>query len=92
MNTRSRQLAVSPPSSYANALCLFSFTSVDKFVKATKKKGILPQILESLLIARNKAKKLMAAETDSMKRSVYNGRQLALKVFNINITLIIFLG
>lgn len=47
---------------------------------AKKKKGILPQILESLLNARNAAKKLMAAEKDPMKKLVYNGRQLALKV------------
>lgn len=52
----------------------------DKFVKSTKKKGILPQILESLLSARNNAKKLMASEKDQMKKMVYNGRQLALKV------------
>eukprot|EP01127_Copromyxa_protea_P018831 TRINITY_DN6007_c0_g1_i1.p1 TRINITY_DN6007_c0_g1~~TRINITY_DN6007_c0_g1_i1.p1 ORF type:complete len:1070 (-),score=207.54 TRINITY_DN6007_c0_g1_i1:89-3298(-) len=52
----------------------------NKFIKASKKKGILPQILESLLTARNNAKKLMASEKDHMKRMVYNGRQLALKV------------
>jgi len=51
-----------------------------KFIKGTKKKGILPQILESLLIARGNAKRLMAKETDKFKQQVYNGRQLALKV------------
>lgn len=51
-----------------------------RFMKSSVKKGILPQILESLLIARGNAKKLMAKETDKMKQQVYNGRQLALKV------------
>jgi DNA polymerase delta subunit 1 len=50
-------------------------------VKSAKKKGILPQILESLLSARNNAKRLMAQEKDHMKKMVYNGRQLALKVY-----------
>lgn len=54
--------------------------SSDKFVKSTKKKGLLPKVLENLLIARGKAKKLMGTETDPMKYAVYNGRQLALKV------------
>jgi DNA polymerase delta subunit 1 len=51
-----------------------------KFIKASKKKGILPLILDSLLAARGNAKKLMAKETDKNKQQVYNGRQLALKV------------
>ena len=60
---------------------IFNLTSInDKFVRASTKKGILPQILESLLNARNNAKKLMAEETDQLKKMVYNGRQLALKV------------
>jgi DNA polymerase delta subunit 1 len=52
----------------------------ERFVKADKKKGILPLILDSLLEARGRAKKLMAAATDKFKQQVYNGRQLALKV------------
>jgi DNA polymerase delta subunit 1 len=52
----------------------------DRFVLSTKKKGILPLILDSLLEARGRAKKLMASATDKFKQQVYNGRQLALKV------------
>jgi DNA polymerase delta subunit 1 len=52
----------------------------DWFVKPTKRKGLLPSILESLLAARGNAKKLMAKEQDKFKAQVYNGRQLALKV------------
>jgi DNA polymerase delta subunit 1 len=52
----------------------------DRFVLASRKKGILPLILDSLLAARGRAKKLMAAATDKFKQQVYNGRQLALKV------------
>lgn len=37
-------------------------------------------ILESLLEARSKAKKLMASADSSFKKMVYNGRQLALKI------------
>eukprot|EP01126_Amoeba_proteus_P066050 TRINITY_DN9493_c0_g3_i7.p1 TRINITY_DN9493_c0_g3~~TRINITY_DN9493_c0_g3_i7.p1 ORF type:complete len:566 (-),score=104.93 TRINITY_DN9493_c0_g3_i7:1403-3100(-) len=51
-----------------------------KFLSAQKKKGILPLILDTLLSARSKAKKLMAEEKDYSKKMVYNGRQLALKV------------
>jgi len=52
----------------------------DCFILDTKKKGILPSILESLLKARGRAKVLMAAATDKMQEQVYNCRQLALKV------------
>lgn len=52
----------------------------DRFVTASKKKGILPLILDSLLSARGRAKKLMAEETNKFQKQVYNGRQLALKV------------
>lgn len=50
------------------------------FVRATTKKGIMPQILDELLSARKRAKKDMAAATDEMIKAVQNGRQLALKV------------
>jgi DNA polymerase delta subunit 1 len=50
------------------------------FVRATTKKGILPQILDELLAARKRAKKDMAAASDPMIKAVQNGRQLALKV------------
>ena len=50
------------------------------FVRATTKKGILPQILDELLAARKRAKKDMAAATDPQVKAVQNGRQLALKI------------
>lgn len=50
------------------------------FVKASTKKGILPQILDELLAARKRAKKDMAETTDPMEKAVQNGRQLALKI------------
>ena len=50
------------------------------FVKAHVRKGLLPQILESLLAARKKAKDDLKKETDPFKRKVLDGRQLALKV------------
>jgi DNA polymerase delta subunit 1 len=50
------------------------------FVKSTKKKGILPQILDELLDARKRAKKDMAEATDPSMKAVQNGRQLALKI------------
>ncbi|BAM39390.1 DNA polymerase delta catalytic subunit [Theileria orientalis strain Shintoku] len=50
------------------------------FVKATKRKGILPIIVENLIEARRKAKKMMASCQDPMLKKVYDGRQLALKV------------
>lgn len=52
----------------------------DMFVKATVRKGLLTQILEELLGARKKAKKELAVETDTFKKAVLNGRQLALKI------------
>lgn len=50
------------------------------FVRSSKKKGILPQILDELLTARKRAKKDMAAATDPEEKAVQNGRQLALKI------------
>lgn len=50
------------------------------FVKPTVRKGLLPEILESLLSARKKAKADLKSETDPFKRSVLDGRQLALKI------------
>lgn len=52
----------------------------DCFVKPEVRKGLLPQILEGLLSARKEAKRAMFAETDPFKKSVLDGRQLALKV------------
>ena len=55
----------------------------DCFVKATRRKGVLPMILEELLAARKQAKKDMKAaqaRADDAAYAVYDGRQLALKV------------
>lgn len=50
------------------------------FVKASVRKGLLPEILEALLAARKKAKQDLAVETDSLRKKVLDGRQLALKI------------
>lgn len=52
----------------------------DYFVKDTKRKGILPTILNELLTARKKAKNDLKNEKDPFKKGVLNGRQLALKI------------
>jgi len=50
------------------------------FVKASIRKGLLPEILEHLLTARKKAKADLKKETDPFKKKVLDGRQLALKI------------
>lgn len=50
------------------------------FVKASVRKGLLPEILESLLSARKRAKNDLKVEKDPFRRSVLDGRQLALKI------------
>nr|POE85130.1 dna polymerase delta catalytic subunit [Quercus suber] len=52
----------------------------DFFCTNKVRKGLLSQILEELLSARKRAKKMLAVETDSFKKAVLNGRQLALKI------------
>ena len=52
----------------------------DLFCTAKVRKGLLSMILEELLGARKRAKKELATETDSFKKAVLNGRQLALKL------------
>ena len=52
----------------------------DMFCTAKIRKGLLTQILEELLGARKRAKKELAIETDTFKKAVLNGRQLALKI------------
>uniref|UniRef100_A0A1B0B962 DNA polymerase n=1 Tax=Glossina palpalis gambiensis TaxID=67801 RepID=A0A1B0B962_9MUSC len=54
--------------------------SNNMFVKAGVRRGLLPEILESLLAARKRAKNDLKFETDSFKRKVLDGRQLALKI------------
>jgi len=51
-----------------------------RFVKSSKRPGLLPIILNEILTARKKAKKAMAEATDPLTQMVLNGRQLALKV------------
>lgn len=51
----------------------------DCFVKSSKRKGLLPTILEDLITARKRAKADLKKETDPFKRAVLDGRQLALK-------------
>jgi DNA polymerase delta subunit 1 len=52
----------------------------DMFVKSSRRKGILPTVLEELLAARKKAKNDLKKETDPFRRAVLDGRQLALKI------------
>lgn len=49
-------------------------------MKANVRKGLLPEILDDLLSARKRAKAELKSETDPFKRSVLDGRQLALKI------------
>ncbi|KAL0091377.1 DNA polymerase family B-domain-containing protein [Phycomyces blakesleeanus] len=52
----------------------------DLFVKASRRSGLLPEILTDLLAARKRAKTDLKKETDPFKRAVLDGRQLALKI------------
>ncbi|KAI9138914.1 DNA polymerase family B-domain-containing protein [Paraphysoderma sedebokerense] len=52
----------------------------DCFVKSSRRKGLLPQILEDLISARKKAKADLKKETDPFRKAVLDGRQLALKI------------
>lgn len=54
--------------------------SNNMFVKSSVRRGLLPEILESLLSARKRAKNDLKVEKDPFKRSVLDGRQLALKI------------
>lgn len=53
---------------------------IDFFVTTSKRKGLLPTILEDLIAARKRAKADLKKEIDPFKRAVLDGRQLALKV------------
>lgn len=55
-------------------------SQTDLFVKAHRRKGLLPTILEDLLGARKRARAELKNEKDPFKRAVLDGRQLALKV------------
>ena len=50
------------------------------FVTTSRRKGLLPDVLEHLLAARKAAKADLKKETDPLRRAVLDGRQLALKV------------
>lgn len=50
------------------------------FVKNQVRKGLLPEILESLLQQRSKAKLDLKNEKDPARKAVLDGRQLALKI------------
>ncbi|KAI0305911.1 DNA polymerase family B-domain-containing protein [Multifurca ochricompacta] len=52
----------------------------DWFVKPSRRKGLLPTVLEDLISARKCAKADLKKETDPFKRAVLDGRQLALKI------------
>lgn len=52
----------------------------DTFVKAEVVEGILPKLVREIMGSRKAAKKAMAAATDPLMKTVYNQRQLALKV------------
>ncbi|KJA15253.1 hypothetical protein HYPSUDRAFT_172822 [Hypholoma sublateritium FD-334 SS-4] len=52
----------------------------DLFATSSKRKGLLPIILEDLISARKRAKADLKKETDSFKKAVLDGRQLALKI------------
>merc|ERR1712223_571857 len=54
--------------------------SGNEFVTSSVRKGLLPEILESLLSARKKAKADLKKETDPFRKKVLDGRQLALKI------------
>lgn len=59
---------------------------LDYFVKSSKRKGLLPTVLEDLLAARKRAKNDLKKEKDPFKRAVLDGRQLALKVRKISLS------
>ncbi|PFH51036.1 hypothetical protein AMATHDRAFT_75228 [Amanita thiersii Skay4041] len=52
----------------------------DLFVKVSRRKGLLPSVLEELISARKRAKADLKNEKDPFKRAVLDGRQLALKI------------
>ena len=52
----------------------------DLFATSSRRKGLLPTILEDLISARKRAKADLKKETDPFKKAVLDGRQLALKI------------
>lgn len=66
---------------------MIAWHHLDLFVKPEVRRGILPEILEDLLTARKKAKMDLKNELDPFRRSVLDGRQLALKVRQFDLSL-----
>lgn len=71
---------VDPPPSVDGEETYITTPAGHRFVKKSVKKGLLTLILEDLLAARKNAKNLMGATKDPVKKQVFNGRQLALKI------------
>ena len=62
-------------------LSLFWFDwLLDFFATSSKRKGLLPIILEDLISARKRAKADLKKEKDPFRKAVLDGRQLALKI------------
>src|ERR1700737_1815045 len=59
---------------------ILTLPHLDFFVTTSRRKGLLPTILEDLISARKKAKADLKKETDPFKKAVLDGRQLALKI------------
>ena len=57
----------------------------DLFVTSSRRKGLLPTILEDLISARKRAKADLKKEKDPFKKAVLDGRQLALKVNRLSL-------
>jgi DNA polymerase elongation subunit (family B) len=55
-------------------------TTTCRYARNKNKLGIIPEILQELLTERKITKKLMEKEPDAFKRSILDGKQLALKV------------
>lgn len=72
-----------PSSEYRKCNLVNDYTACGeeiRFVSNRVRKGILPQILESLLNQREIAKREKKNATDPFMKNIQNGRQLALKV------------
>ncbi|KAL7674720.1 hypothetical protein ACOME3_000996 [Neoechinorhynchus agilis] len=52
----------------------------NRFVDVSVRKGLLPEILSDLLVARKRTKQAMKTEKDEFRKKVLDGRQLALKI------------
>jgi len=71
---------VHPPTYFIEGVDYIKTPSNNYFVTASKKRGLLPLILEDLIAARKKAKTDLKNATDPIRKMVLNGRQLAIKI------------